>query len=251
MTIAEDLGLSLEMARAASDVALSLWRGEFSRSTKPDGSLVTQADLAVEKRLLEMLGSSRPDDAILSEECGALGSGRRRWILDPIDGTYWFASGEHSWGTHVALEQDGEILIGVISRPAYGEFYWAARGLGAHRGALESVSSLERLRVSRVTGISDSRIMVWAPPEDPRHDVLRAHARHVEPSIDGVLAVATGRLEAIVDAQGAIWDLAPAVAIVEEAGGRFSDASGGRALDRPGSWFTNGSVDEALRTLLA
>src|SRR5205823_4618442 len=108
----DDVELAHELASVAADVALRFVEGRFDYELKADGSPVTEADLAVEAALVELIRARRPDDAILSEEAGLLGiPGRRRWVLDPIDGTAHFVERTDGWGTHIALEVDGELVL--------------------------------------------------------------------------------------------------------------------------------------------
>jgi len=92
-TYGSDLALGHRLADAAATVALSFFRGEFRSWSKTDGSLATEADLAVEDELRSRLRSERPGDAMLGEERGQTGTGSRRWIIDGIDGTVDFAAG--------------------------------------------------------------------------------------------------------------------------------------------------------------
>ena len=160
--LGRDLELALALGVLASEVALPLFRGGVVARRKPDQSLVTDGDLEVERRLLELLTRERPNDAVLSEESGARGASTRRWILDPVDGTSHFAAGRASWGTHVALERDGELVLGVITRPASGLWCWAARGRGAFRGPLGEAVAPERLRVSTTSDAASARVMWWS-----------------------------------------------------------------------------------------
>lgn len=236
-----DLELAFALGQLASEVALPLFRQGVVAKKKPDGSVVTEGDVEVERHLLERLARERPGDAVLSEESGARGGSSRRWILDPIDGTSYFASGDESWGTHVALEQDGLLVLGLITRPVAGQWYWATRGGGAFRGALGSTDALEVLRVS--TTAAHARVMSWSHRNTALNASLRERGQWVPPTIDGSLDVASGRIDALFDDTGYPWDLAPIVLLVEEAGGRFIDHEGGHRIDRFGGWFSNGRVD--------
>lgn len=247
----EDLTLAFEMAELAATVALRFFQRGVTVDKKPDGSPVTEADLEVERRLLDVLSRARPHDAVLSEERGALGSSTRRWILDPIDGTAQFATGRDCWGTHVALERDREVVLGVITRPLAGKWWWAAREQGTYRGELGARTPEKRLSVSDTADFARARVMVWARGETALDAALRASHQWMKPTFDAVLEVATGQLDALVDTLGEAWDLAPAVPIVEEAGGRFFDRDGGRSLHRVGGCFTNGRIDQALQKLKA
>src|SRR5262249_57175730 len=101
------------------------------RWSKSDGSLATEADLAVEDDLRRRLGVERPHDAVLGEERGLTGDGARRWILDAIDGTVDFAAGGAEWGTLIALEIDGPVALSVCDQPVHERRYWAVRGRGS------------------------------------------------------------------------------------------------------------------------
>jgi histidinol-phosphatase len=227
-------------------VALPLFRRGVVARQKPDGSLVTEADIEVERQLLALLAEQRPDDAVLSEESGGHGSSERRWILDPIDGTSYFAAGRESWGTHVALERHGRLVLGLITRPMAGHWCWATRGGGAFRAALGTSSAQERLRVSSNDDPTRARVMSWSRQNAPLNAQLQQRGWWVEATLDGALDLAAGRIDALFDDTGYAWDLAPAVLIVEEAGGRFVDPDGGQRIDRFGGWFTNARIDAAL-----
>ena len=102
--LADDLNFALRLADAAREISLARFRGSFEVRVKPDGSLVTEVDEAVEDELRSILASERPGDAILGEERGPSGRGERRWLIDAIDGTHSFAAGAPHWGTLIALE---------------------------------------------------------------------------------------------------------------------------------------------------
>lgn len=249
----DDLALARELAIAAADVAMAHFRRGVSVRRKSDGSSLTDADLAVEAALLEMLAQRRPADAVLSEECGAIGASHRRWILDPIDGTSLFAAGRaDQWGTQIALEIDAEIVLGVISRPPSDRIWWATRGRGAHRGSLRSPTPDATLRVSKVAQLRHSTVVYWAEDDDERRrrDALGAEARLTEATMDCVLELAEGSLDLAICGASAPWDLAPGVVIIEEAGGLFSDPDGGRRLDMGEGWYSNGRVHRAVHELL-
>ncbi|HET6952042.1 MAG TPA: inositol monophosphatase family protein, partial [Acidimicrobiales bacterium] len=133
--LAADLALALRLADAADVISLSHFTGgAVDHEIKPDGSPVSAADLAVERRICEIVAAERPGDGVLGEEVGASGPAGRRWILDGIDGTVLYVAGRRGWATEIALEVDGEIVLGVTSGPADGCRWWAARGGGAwHR----------------------------------------------------------------------------------------------------------------------
>src|SRR5881409_3409657 len=113
-----DLRLALSLADAADAISTPGFRSELTIETKADLTPVTEVDRAVEAELRRRLADERPDDAILGEEQGAVGTGSRRWILDPIDGTRNYARGIPVWATLMALEEDGVVQLGIVSAPA-------------------------------------------------------------------------------------------------------------------------------------
>ena len=245
-----DLALARELGACAAEVALRYFRRPLNVRLKPDGSKVTDADLAVEACLLHALACDRPGDAVLSEERGQVGQAERTWILDPIDGTSFFAEGHpRHWGTHIALRVGEQVVLGVITRPVAGDCWWATQGGGAHRGSLQPSTSDQRLRVSETRHLRESTVAFWAETADARRrrDLLQAEANLVEATMDCILEVAAGGLELAICDASSPWDLAPGVILVEEAGGRFTDPAGGRRLDTGEGWYSNGLVHEAAR----
>jgi histidinol-phosphatase len=188
---------------------------------------------------------------VLSEESGAHGSSSRRWILDPIDGTFNFVEQKPAWGNHVALEVDGQVVLGVITRPVYDQRWWATQGGGAFRSAPGSLDDVTSLSVSAVDDLAQSRVSAWSQITDDGRQLLRRQAVFLEATMDNVLEVIQGDLEAVVGAAGKIWDNAPAVILVEEAGGAFRDRRGGNDPDLGPGIYSNGLVDTALDALLA
>ena len=241
----DDLGLALRLADAADAISLPRFRSGLAVETKPDLTPVTEADRAVEAELRRVLGEERPADAILGEEHGTTGDAKRRWIVDPIDGTRNFARGIPVWATLVALEDVGVVRVGVVSAPALGRRWWAERGAGAFAGG-------ERLHVSDVARMEDAVLCFTL--EDPIPVIARRawHARGFGDFWAHML-VAEGAADAAVDAVGVSeWDLAAVQVVVEEAGGRFSDLGGARRIDSGTAVSSNGLLhDEVLRAVVA
>jgi myo-inositol-1(or 4)-monophosphatase len=127
----ELLEFAVVLARGAGDITLNYFRKQPETSTKSDGSYVTIADREAEAYLRKHIGERFPDDGIVGEEEGETeGRSGRRWILDPIDGTFAFVHGVPFYGVLIALEIDGEISVGVINIPVLGEIVSAAIGCG-------------------------------------------------------------------------------------------------------------------------
>ncbi len=253
-TIEDDLALAHGLADLATQIAVPFFERGVETRLKEDGSPVSEADLEVDRRLIDGLKRERPGDAILSEESGEHGSSSRRWILDPIDGTFNFVEQRPAWGTHVALEVDGDVVLGVITRPMYQQRWYATRGGGAFR-----INSSERgwgepepVRVSTTNVLARSRICLWSHQTEARLDELRQGFTVVRPSsLDNTLEVISGELDALIDNGGRPWDHAPAVILVQEAGGSFRDPEGGQRLDLGRSTYSNGRIDAELQRFLA
>jgi histidinol-phosphatase len=251
-SIADDLELALRLADEASALALDLLTKGTNSDHKADGTVVTNADLEVERMLSAALLAQRPGDAVLGEEFGGPSEAPRRWILDPIDGTKNFVAGRPDWGVHIALEHDGEVTVGVITRPVLETRWWAGRGCGAYAGSSKTGGNPTRLQVSSHNALASARVSGWLFDEDPLKDHLRSLPGWIEPiDLDTIMRVAEGRLEALLDGTPSkIWDRAPLVVLVEEAGGRYRDRTGGKDLDLPGGLFTNGRIDAELDKFL-
>lgn len=251
-----DLALAHRLADAASAVALKYFRRQPQRWKKSDGSLVTEADLAVEDALRALLAQERPNDVVLGEERGQTGSAHRRWILDAIDGTVDFAAGRPDWATLVALEVDGQTVVGVCFQPAHQRRYWAVHGEGAFFSDGQPAPS-RALRVSATERLGASRSYIpparWQPEGRARRlAVTLATASRPTPHTDHpALQVALGGYEFAVFFSGGPWDLAAPALIVEEAGGRFTNLEGEHDIGSGAAVFSNGLVHQAVLTLIA
>ena len=254
-TLDDDLGLAHRLADAAAEVTLSFWRRDPQQWSKADGSLATEADLATEDRLRAILGEVRPADAILGEERGASGAASRRWILDGIDGTVAFAAGTDDWGTLIALEVAGQVLLGLCVEPSRHRRTWAVRGGGAFRR--DDGAEPRRITVSGGTSLAQAR--TYLPPA---HYIPDAAAAQMADAVRArtattagfpyhpALEVAAGLAEVAVLFTGGVWDIAAPVLIVTEAGGRFTTVTGDSRLDAGSAVYTNGLLhDDTLRVL--
>ncbi len=218
---------------------------QLTVETKPDLTPVTEADREVETEVRRLLSESRPEDAVLGEEQGQIGDSPRRWIIDPIDGTKNYTRGIPVWATLIALEEGGEVRLGVVSAPALGRRWWAERGAGAFAGHAQGA-----LHVSSIRRIEDA-VLNFALDRRPPDIAWRAwHARGLGDFWAHML-VAEGAVEGAFDSAGVgIWDLAPVQVIVEEAGGRFSDFAGEARIDSGTAVTSNGLVHDELLAAL-
>jgi histidinol phosphatase-like enzyme (inositol monophosphatase family) len=241
-----------EAARIAGDHALRYFRGALAVETKSDGSPVTIADREAEDRTRAWIERRFPDDGILGEEHGAVRPGaRRRWFIDPIDGTKSFVRGVPLWGSLIAVADGDEVLAGAMYCPAVKEIVAAARGCGAWwNGARCAVSTTDRLSDATVL-TTDSRF----PASDNRRAAWGALAAEAAVSRTwgdcyGYLLVATGRAEAMVDDEVSPWDAAALQPIIAEAGGVFTDWNGASTAFGGDAIASNGLLAERVRAVL-
>lgn len=255
----ERLEFALEIAREAGRLTQSYFQASDLRvDRKRDGTQVTIADREAETLLRRAILDRFPDDGVLGEEHGETpGSSRLRWVLDPIDGTASFVCGVPLYSNLVALERDGRALAGVVHLPALGETVYAARGLGAWH--VTGAGAARRARVSGVASLKDAVVCTTSldyfvragvPEMFGRVQASCALFRGWSDAYAGVL-VATGRADALVEPKVSIWDVAAVQVVVEEAGGAYSDFSGGADLRAGACIASNGRVHEELRRLTA
>jgi histidinol-phosphatase len=255
VTLSSDLELAHELADAADAISMAYFeRGEFEHQMKPDGSPVTVADRDIEERLRSLIRERRPDDGFLGEEVGSSGPSQRRWIVDGIDGTVVFVAGYPGWATEIALEEQGQVVLGVSTSPALGRRWWAGLGDGAWVATLKRGrrDRPEPLGVSTRTSLEGARCS-FIPPLDALEgdrlavaERLIAHCTYVPPIGHGAAMVAAGDIDLCLQLAGGPWDFAALAVIVEEAGGRFSDLEGRGRLDGGGPvLFTNMSLQTA------
>jgi histidinol-phosphatase len=285
MTWIDDLSLAQQLAEAADSISARYYAaGSVPTRAKADGSPVTDADREVERVLRARLASERPQDAFLGEEFGGGDSdgrrwGGRRWVVDPVDGTANFAAGRPEWSTLIALETGGEgvtgtsegvtgtseVVTGMISAPALRRRWWATRASGAWtaKSTESGMGRPEALAVSGTATLAECTAAYW-----PAWDWVPASRLAAAKALLGVclgggplsdwpgvcqgaMLVASGEADVFLHLTAEPWDLAAAVPVVEEAGGRFSDFAGGRSITTGAGLFTNGRVHEEVLDLLA
>jgi histidinol phosphatase-like enzyme (inositol monophosphatase family) len=246
------LEAAIDVARVAGDVALGHFKRGVSPEWKPDGSPVTPGDREAERAAREWLEKRFPQDGILGEEEGLTrGDARRRWILDPIDGTKTFLRRVPLWGTLVAVAEGEEILAGVAYFPAVAELLAAAPGEGCFcNGVKSSVSQVSDLRKATVLA-TDSEFGETPGYRKPWEALVhQAGISRTWGDCYGYLMVATGRAEAMVDGKMAPWDAACLLPIIEEAGGVLTDWQGRRTAFGGSTIATNRALDVPVRSTL-
>ncbi|MDZ7615513.1 MAG: histidinol-phosphatase [Patescibacteria group bacterium] len=250
MEIEDRLGLAIDIAREAGWIAMEYFgSADLHVDRKADDSPVTAADRRAEEHLRHRISETFPDDSILGEELpDRTGHNPFRWILDPIDGTKSFIHGIPLFGTLVGLEYEDRPVLGVIRIPATEECVYASRGEGAWytRGDAPPrpahVSSCEKLAEGLFL-TSEIRLW-WGIGQDAAFSRLQGAARLVRTWGDcyGYMLVATGRADLMIDPQMAVWDAAPLLPILEEAGGTFTDWQGAPTIRGGNGIGTNGFI---------
>jgi histidinol-phosphatase len=256
----DDLALALELADVADAITLARFQAaDLVVETKPDLTPVTEADTAVERTLRDRLAVARPGDAIVGEEYGASETPEngRRWIVDPIDGTKNYVRGIPVWATLLALQEGDEATVGVVSAPALGRRWWAAKGAGAFmRDGLSD--GPRQIRVSAVRALEDAQLCIsgfdgW-DAAGGLDGLLSLASRCWRTRGFGdfwiYMLVAEGVAEIGCEAVVSLWDLAAPQVIVEEAGGRFTDLAGVPTAAGGSALATNGLLHEQALALV-
>lgn len=234
MTTPADAPADLQLALALADEADALTlahalRADLRVETKPDMTPVTEADQATERLLRDGIRSHRPDDAIVGEEYGGDAATGRRWILDPIDGTKNYVRRVPVWATLIALADDDGVQVGVVSAPALGRRWWAARGHGAWTTGPESPEP-RRIQASKVADLADASFSFSDTDNWNRRSLDELMARTYRTRAYGDfwshMLVAEGAVDIAVEVGLGLWDIAALIPVVEEAGARFTHREG-------------------------
>ncbi|GAA3843434.1 histidinol-phosphatase [Sphaerisporangium flaviroseum] len=235
----DDLRLAHMMADSADDLTMRRFKAVDLRvDTKPDLTPVSDADRAVEETIRGTLRRARPRDAVVGEEMGKTsGYGTRCWIVDPIDGTKNYVRGVPVWATLIALMEHGRVVVGVVSAPALGRRWWAARDGGAWTG--RSLTKATRCHVSSVSRLQDASFSYssfggWEERGrlDEFLDLGRAVWRtRAYGDFWSHMMVAEGAVDISAEPDLSAWDMAALTVIVEEAGGVWTDLSGTPDVD--------------------
>ena len=256
------LDFAIETAREAGRVlAERFGRVSLEVTHKGDIDLVTESDLAAERLIVERISSHYPRHRILAEESGASereGAERRsayKWIVDPLDGTTNYAHGYPCYCVSIALEREGELILGVIHDPSRDETFAAERGAGATLNG-------RRIRVSEIADLNEALLCTGYPYDVRGRDnfarnfknfILHAQGVRRDGSAALDLAyVACGRFDGFWEEGLRPWDVAAGVVLVEEAGGRVSRYDGSPFhVYTPPIVASNGLVHEAMMRVLA
>ncbi|HKR66433.1 MAG TPA: inositol monophosphatase family protein [Thermoanaerobaculia bacterium] len=239
-----DLELAMQLAGVADRIAMRYFRSaSLLIETKEDRTPVSEADLLIERELRQRIAAVHPDDAIFGEEYGVRGTSSRRWIIDPIDGTKNFIRGIPVFATLIALED----VAGVVSAPALGRQWYAARGEGAFCNGT-------RLHVSKIATIEEAHLTYDSITDFDTHGGTDAFLKLTRDcwrsrgfgDFWSHMMVAEGAVEIAIEPAVAAWDMAPVKIIIEEAGGRFTDLRGRATIEGGSALSTNGLLHDQV-----
>lgn len=229
----DDLRLAMVLADQVDNYTMSRFKADdLQVTTKPDLTPVTDADRQAEEAIRGQLSRTRSRDAILGEEFGETGSGSRKWILDPIDGTKNFVRRVPIWATLIALTVDSVPVVGVVSAPALNRRWWASAGGGAWTG--RSLSAATQLRVSAVSGLDDAflgsgSLKSWQSIDrlDQMVDLqLTVWRQRIFGDFWPYMLIAEGAIDVAMDVGLGWHDVAALDIILSEAGGRLTSLEG-------------------------
>jgi myo-inositol-1(or 4)-monophosphatase len=243
-----------EIAREAGAVIARFAERRVGFELKGEHDLVTEADRASEKLIMERLRTHFPSHSIIAEEGGEhAGSSGFLWYVDPLDGTTNFAHGFPVYNVTLGLEKDGEVIAGVVFDPTRDEMFAAERGGGAFLNN-------RRIQVSRCVALTDA-LFATGFPSRRRHLNLNIHfyyqlammthgVRRAGAAALDLAYVACARLDGFWEFNLNPWDVAAGSLIVQEAGGRLSDMRGGAFhLKAPHVIADNGALHDQLIAL--
>ena len=253
------LNFAIQTAREAGKILADKFGRALQVSNKGDIDLVTEADIAAERLIVERIRSYHPRHAILTEESGdvvSLGDAgsEYKWVIDPLDGTTNYAHGYPVFCVSIALEHEGRVVLGVVYDPTRDELFAAERGQGATLNG-------RSLRVSETDELNGALLCTGFPYDVRDRGDFARHFRNFimrAQSVrrDGAAAldlayVAAGRFDAFYEEGLRPWDVAAGVLLVEEAGGRVTHYDGSPfRIYTPPIAASNGLIHEAMLEVL-
>lgn len=243
----------LQCAHAAADAAETIiahyYHGEFDVTRKADDSPVTQADVESEQAIAKIIRKAFPDHGFYGEETGRHGDDSRYlWLIDPIDGTKSFVRGYPFLSTQIALQVAGELTVGVSNAPLFNERAWGIRGEGAWLNdqpvRVSDIDHIERATVSTGNLRTLARGEGWSRLGRlvTRCDRIRGYGDFYHYHL-----LAAGKIEAVIESDVNILDIAALTVVVEAAGGRMTQLDGGPiSLETTSVLASNGRLHDAL-----
>lgn len=249
-----DIGVAA--AARAGEILLNYWGRTHTVEKKGAIDLVTEADLASENAIIQLIRAAFPDHSVLAEETGVTaGTDACEWIIDPLDGTTNYAHHLPEFCLSIAFAFEGDIVFGVVLNPVTGELFCGTRGQGATlNGRPIRVSSTKILGESLlVTGFPYDLKSVIRPLICRFERCLMAAqgVRRLGSAALDLCYVACGRFDGFWEENLAPWDTAAGTVIAQEAGATISDFSNGPySIEKKEILATNGLVHQEIKALL-
>lgn len=246
------LDFAVKTVKKANLLTLKYYSKKIKHKVKENLTPVTAADIKTENYIIGKIKEKFPKHSIFAEEHGKDNTGSDfKWIVDPVDGTKNFMRKFPFWGTLLALEYQGEVILGIISMPALNEFITASKGSGCYANG-------KRVKVSKVKRLSDAYLIhgglnyIFSQPYRNNfvHLVNSSYYDRGFGDCHGHSFIVKGNADIMVDPHVAPYDVAPVKICVEEAGGKFTDIIGNNTIYSGSALVTNGRLhDEALKIL--
>lgn len=246
------LNFSIDLIKECNDISLKYYKKTIKPEYKKDNSPVTIADKKCEKFLISAIKKKYPEHSFLAEETGEQDKNSEfKWIIDPIDGTKNFMRNFPFWGTLLALEYRGEIIMGIIALPAMKQMIYAGKGLGCYQNG-------KKIKVSSTDTIDKSYFIYGGieyitkqPYKDKFLELVdRSYYDRGYGDCFGHTLVINGKAEFMLDPHVSPYDVAPIKICIEEAGGVMTDLAGNKTIYSRGVLTSNGKMhDEILRIL--
>ncbi len=243
--MSNELKVAIEAAKKGAEKALEFYNKPLKIETKDDNSPVTKGDKEAEIAIKNHVLASFPDAKFLAEETGGSRQEKTFWIIDPVDGTRSYIRGVPTWCVLVALYDKGEIKVGICYYPALDNLFYAEKGKGSYLNG-------KQIRVSIVPLLRDAYTcygnLRYFKEKDKVIEFLMSSVSSRSMDITyGATLVASGNMDACIEAYAQTWDAAAIKIIIEEAGGKFTNLKGKTwSLSDRGYIATNGLLHDEV-----
>ncbi len=245
-----------KVVRAAGSVAMNYFNDlpNLAVNKKSARDLVTDADVAVENYLKQALSDHSPEFGFWGEESGQTANQTSRWIVDPIDGTHSFSKGQYFWGISVALEIDGELIMGAVYAPALDDYYCAEKAKGAWKNGKPIHVSDETSLASSMVSTGFACLRQYLDDNNLARFARIAQAttgqRRLGSAALDLCTVADGQVDAFWEQELNLYDVAAGALIAQEAGASITDFKGNPGVFPKQILATNGKILEQVLVLM-
>ncbi|MFH0954697.1 MAG: inositol monophosphatase [Candidatus Micrarchaeota archaeon] len=241
MKLSHELKTAIAAAKAAGQIQMKYFGTPLRKKFKESQDLVTHVDFEAETKILSMLKKEFPEYGVLSEEKGRLESDSDyQWIIDPLDGTFYYSHNYPAFGVLIALKKKNSIEMGVSFQPSQNILMFAQKNKGAYLNGKKMRVSKQKTENGALLGYSDARFSLDAAPKPFNQLLQNFFWRTGIPAFPAFSYLSQGILDAYLynyihykkNTVMHPWDIAAHKIIVEEAGGKFSNYRGETDLDK-------------------